>query len=218
MIKPRRLFRQCESFARAAGKQVLLRVWRRKFRQEITQYLSPYSLHLGCGDHRLHGWVNIDLVKHAGADIQWNVCEEFPLPSASCRSIFHEHLLEHFSVEEGLRMLKECHRLLMPGGVLRVAMPSLEVMLASCSDGSWKEKKSVHMPPVETRAEYLNIYFRRWGHKWIYDREELHRRLREAGFRTIRDCQRSVSTVPVLNDLECRPDSLLICECVREVD
>ena len=72
------------------------------------------------------------------------------------------------------------------------------------------------MPEVTTKAEYLNVCFRNWGHKWIYDREELHRRLREVGFRTIKDAECSISTIPTLNGLENRPDSLLVCEAVRE--
>ena len=216
MRQARRLFRNRESFMRATAKRVLLAVWRRRFRQIIKTFDTPYRLHLGCGDHSLKGWVNIDLVRYAGVDIQWNACEQMPLPSGCCQYIFHEHLLEHFSVEEGRRVLTECHRLLMPGGVIRVAMPSLEVMLARCSDGSWHESRSLHMPEVTTKAEYLNVCFRNWGHKWIYDREELHRRLREVGFRTIKDAERSISTIPTLNGLENRPDSLLVCEAVRE--
>ena len=58
----------------------------------------------------------------------------------------------------------------------------------------------------------LNMIFRGWGHQWLYDREELHRRLKEAGFRNIRDVEWGESQFPELRNRETRKDSLLICE------
>lgn len=58
----------------------------------------------------------------------------------------------------------------------------------------------------------LNIAFRWWGHQWLYDQEELHSRLWEAGFSIIRDVEWVNSDIPELRNLETRKDSLLICE------
>lgn len=61
----------------------------------------------------------------------------------------------------------------------------------------------------------LNIAFRWWGHRWLYDREELHRRLGEAGFDRLEDVAPGQSTRPELRNLETRPDSLLVCEATK---
>src|SRR5205814_992975 len=50
----------------------------------------------------------------------------FPLPDASFDFVFSEHMLEHLSYEEGLACLRECRRVLRPGGRIRIATPSLE--------------------------------------------------------------------------------------------
>ena len=97
-------------------------------------------------------------------------------------------------------------------------MPSLEYTINKyCSDKwndqdwlEWKEHRF-----IQTRAEMINIAFRWWGHQWLYDREELHRRLKEAGFTIIRDVEWGYSKIPELSNLETRKDSKLICEATK---
>ena len=68
---------------------------------------------------------------------------------------------------------------------------------------------------IQTRAEMINVSMRWWGHRYLYDGEELERRMRDAGFATIRRCGYGESTVAELAGLETRPDSMLILEAVR---
>ncbi len=49
-----------------------------------------------------------------------------PLPDAAADAVYHSHFLEHISREDAPRFLKECHRVLRPGGTLRVVVPDLE--------------------------------------------------------------------------------------------
>lgn len=149
----------------------------------------------------------------------WNVADPFPLPDGSGRFIYNEHLLEHLSVEQGVAYLRECRRLLLPGGILRVAMPSLESAIQHYQAGTWREQAWLQLPEnefIQTRAEMLNIFFRSWGHQWVYDREELHRRLGEAGFPRWRDCAPNASDELELRDRETRPESLLVCEALSQ--
>ncbi len=204
--------------AKAAAKRLVMPLLETRFRHGIRPFAAPYSLHLGCGSHHLDGWVNIDFIESPAVDLWWNLGLPLPLPDASCRFIFHEHVLEHFELSRGLELLRECRRLLAPGGLLRVAMPSLDDMLEKCANGEWETHGSAHMPEVETRAEYLNILFRYWGHRWIYDHDELRRRLREAGFRDIADQELRQSTHMELRGIEYRDNSLLICEATKAGD
>jgi len=94
-------------------------------------------------------------------------------------------------------------------------MPSLDVLLDQCCKGLWRDQDWLRWPGfefIETRAEMLHIAFRWWGHSWLYDREELHRRLQEAGFERFRDMEWGQSGYEQLSDRETRKDSLLICE------
>jgi predicted SAM-dependent methyltransferase len=103
-------------------------------------------------------------------------------------------------------------------GVLRVAMPSLDELLEKSCQGAWRDQEWLKRPEyqfIKSRAEMLNIAFRWWGHKWLYDREELHRRLAEAGFTKVVDARWGRSECGSLRNLENRLDSLLVCEASK---
>jgi predicted SAM-dependent methyltransferase len=121
-------------------------------------------------------------------------------------------------VVSGVGFLLECRRVLVPEGVLRIAMPSLDDLIDKSHRGNWRDQDWLTWPEhqfIETRAEMLNISFRSWGHQWLYDREELYRRLREAGWTTVRETSWGTSVIPELQNLETRLDSRLICEAIK---
>lgn len=182
------------------------------------------KLHVGCGTIYLPGWVNIDNNSDSNIerlDLNYDIRYPLPFPDGSVDFIFNEHFLEHLTVEEGQRVIKEFLRVLTPsrgGGVLRIAMPDLKSTIAAYNDPDWKEQpdiKRFHLDFIQTRAELLNISFRWWGHQWLYDWEELERRLREAGGQTIERCAHSESRHPELRNLENRAASTLIAEVVK---
>ena len=174
------------------------------------------KLHLGSGTVRLDGWVNIDL-ETPQADLHFDITRPLPFRGGAARLIYHEHVMEHISVEQGLAGLRDWHRLLQPGGVLRIATPDLAYVVERYG-GDWKDQAWLKLPEyafIRTRAEMLNVSMRWWGHQYLYDGEELERRMREAGFTTIRRCGFRESTVGELAGLETREDSTLILEAVR---
>jgi len=88
--------------------------------------MAPTLVNLGCG-HRYHrAWINIDLVGGDNGVIVHDLRRGIPLPSSSCDAVYHSCILEHFGHAEALGFMKECARVLKPGGVVRVAVPDLE--------------------------------------------------------------------------------------------
>ena len=186
-------------------------------RKALSEVAHPLRLNLGCGDIFFDGWVNVDLEDRRKANLLWNLTDQFPLPAGSCTLIYSEHVMEHFSVQDGITIFRECHRLLAPGGVLRVAMPSLEYCVDSYVNDSWRPDfyRWEELRSVKTRCEALNVAMRWWGHLWLYDRQELHRRLSEAGFSQVRDAEWGRSLVADLRERETRSETLLIVEAIR---
>src|SRR5690242_7915504 len=88
--------------------------------------MTKSYLNLGCGQRFHSAWINVDHVPSDSSVIQHDLAQGIPFPNNSFDVVYHSHLLEHFSRPEGARFLKECSRVLKPGGLLRIAVPDLE--------------------------------------------------------------------------------------------
>jgi predicted SAM-dependent methyltransferase len=60
--------------------------------------------------------------------IQCNFLNGIPFESNRFDLVYHSHVLEHFSKADGEKFIAECYRILKPGGVIRIALPNLEVI------------------------------------------------------------------------------------------
>ena len=83
-------------------------------------------VNLGCGRRYHPDWTNIDIVSSGPDVIQYDLSRGIPLPDASCEVVYHAAVLEHMRREDALSFLRECHRILKPGGIVRVGVPDLE--------------------------------------------------------------------------------------------
>jgi len=84
-------------------------------------------VNLGCGHHFHKNWINLDL--HASEFIQYyNIKNKLPFDDNSIDVVYHSHVLEHLTKEDGEKLSKECFRVLKPGGILRVCIPDLEII------------------------------------------------------------------------------------------
>lgn len=83
-------------------------------------------LNLGCG-RRIHpDWTNADLVP-AGPDVMAvDLRRPLPFAAATFTAAYASHVLEHLAPGEAHRVLREIHRVLAPGGVVRIVVPDLE--------------------------------------------------------------------------------------------
>jgi len=182
---------------------------------------SLVKLNLGCGTDYKIGWINIDNNNDRNIskiDLKWDLRYKLPFEDNSVDLIFNEHFLEHLTIEEGLKALSDFKRVLKINGVLRIAMPDLKATIEEYLDPDWKQRawlKKFGLDFVQTRAELININFRSWGHKHLYDQEELERRLIEVGYREIRFCELRQSNILELANLETRNESILIAEAVK---
>lgn len=83
-------------------------------------------LHLGCGLLVHPDWVNVDLVAYDPAVHALDLSAPLPYADASAEVVYHAHLLEHLRRDDAPSFLRECLRVLRPGGLLRVVVPDLE--------------------------------------------------------------------------------------------
>jgi len=109
-------------------------------------------------------------------------------------------------------------RTLKPNGVMRIAMPDLQVVVDTYIHVPLDKDPVINnygMDFIKTRAEWINMSFSWWGHKWLYDWEELQRRLKDAGYTKVMRCHINKSRYPELRNLESRAESYLIAEVTK---
>lgn len=154
------------------------------------------KLHIGCGDARLEGWVNIDLAPYPAVDVVQDVTKTLPFSGSAF--IFAEHFIEHLSLPDALRFLELCRTALSPEGVLRLTTPNLDwVWMTHYHPHDWSTPSA-----AVDDCMRLNRSFYGWGHQFLYNWQALERVLRAAGFAAVIKCQRNESSHPPLRDLE----------------
>ncbi len=144
------------------------------------------KLHLGCGSRRVDGWLNLDMNRKG--DLTLDLREPLPFAEGSATAVYSEHTLEHFYREhDAPNLLKECHRVLVPGGLVRVTVPDSETYLqyymGNLPQDEAETLKRSHLRFGGTRMDVVNSAFR-WKHQhhYMYDFETLEDLLEEAGF------------------------------------
>jgi len=85
-------------------------------------------LNVGCGPRIVEGWENIDFASVDPRVLSHNLLKGIPHPDSCLDVVYHSHVLEHFTADDGCALINECYRVLKPGGILRVVVPDLEQM------------------------------------------------------------------------------------------
>jgi len=181
----------------------------------VREYFASHAvrkLHLGSGRTRLEGWLHSDVEPAGPGCIKLDMTKPFPFSDNSFQYIASEHSIEHIKYEEGKRALKECWRVLAPGGLLRISTPDL-ALLAATLTGDGQQIRSVLLeyatlcdqpPEMAMPAFLLNNEFRAWGHQFVYDSSTLVCLLAEAGFAEITRHPVGASDDQALTGLEAR--------------
>jgi SAM-dependent methyltransferase len=211
----------------------------------------PIKLNLGCGPSGLDDWINFDwgalpllskvpwarrlLVKArilpAGYETPWptirlvDIRKRLPLRNGSVKFVYCSHVLEHLERWEALRVLRECHRILMPGGSVRIVVPDLATICQRYLTGADERPAHVacrtlwgHPKDVEPSGFVGRVsrFFVR-PHQWGYDRTEMELLMREAGFCDVHHCTFRVGAVDDVGrlDLEEHRDHSLYVEAIK---
>lgn len=126
--------------------------------------------------------------------VQLDATKPLPFEDVSFDWVYAEHFIEHITLREAISWLKEVRRVLQPGGVARITTPDLRRYVEGylAEDDAFfathRERiRQLGLPPMEPRRAWMvNQIFQFWGHKWIYDADELRYAAEQAGF--ARDC------------------------------
>jgi predicted SAM-dependent methyltransferase len=181
---------------------------------------AALKLNLGCGPVQPPGWVNVD-----GSNRAWlatrlgpldrlltavrllppgafgrsttyaRLDRRLPWPDGSAAAVYLGEVLEHFTREGGAALLRECFRVLGPGGVVRVRVPDNARFWGNYLTEYQAMRSRPRAEWTDGHARWVAMFFReicvsrRWFgsmghyHKWMYDDVTLPLALEEVGFR-----------------------------------
>jgi predicted SAM-dependent methyltransferase len=189
-------------------------VWLAKRKAKIAEYLKTHDvkkLQIGTSNNILDGWLNTDCFLNHSPIVYLNATRRFPFDANTFDYVMAEHMIEHVEYEEAQTMLRECLRVLKPGGRVRFSTPDMGVLLALHAREKTDAQRNYTewiiatlMPEVREckDAFVINNAFHFWGHRFLYDQETLHHALRSAGFREIKFYKPGDSEDPNLRKLE----------------
>jgi len=123
--------------------------------------------------------VNVDLVGSA-AELYWDVRRRLPFDDGSVSVVFSEHMLEHLDIDAAYAFIRECRRVLAPGGIVRIGVPNFELYAASyANDGPFIETARPGRPTALLAVSEVVYEF---GHRSIWDSTTLCLFLDAVGF------------------------------------
>lgn len=148
---------------------------------------GPQHLHLGSGTWYLPGFVNVDGNPLNKSDLWLDLRNGLPFRSNSVDSIYSTHVFEHFYGDELKRLLRECYRVLKPGGGIRLVVPNLANAIAAYSQQrrDWFADFPQHLESLGGR--FSNFVFCDGQHRTAFDFSYLAEVLRSAAFEDIEE-------------------------------
>jgi predicted SAM-dependent methyltransferase len=166
--------------------------------QQESTLPHPYErgagllLNLGCGTNKLSGWLNHDADVDVTKPLPWN-CD-------SAYYIFIEHCIEHLSCHQAIGFFEEAFRVLSPGGVLRVVVPSVE-QIANTADQAYFDFTKKFGGDGTLKGALKAILFSH-GHQMAWTASVMSNLLRYAGFEAVEQCQVGISRHSALRGVE----------------
>ena len=175
----------------------------RRSRIKQLQQQTDLKLHWGCGRKKKEGWVNVDGWASAATDLVYDLRNRMPLADGSVAMIFTEHVFEHFTFADGEKIAADFHRVLKPGGTLRLIVPDLQTFAERYVAGDREFMANFH-PQARHLGEGLNNIFYGHFHRGIYDYPMLEDLLKRVGFSAVRKADFHDSAIEELNqELPC---------------
>lgn len=187
----------------------------------VMKAADEVKLNIGCGISGIAGWCNIDnsptvLLSRVpfGRKLfrtpAWprdvrriNVLRGLPFADNSVTCIYSSHLLQGLTHDECLALLKEGFRVLRAGGVLRVVVPDLELVVKNYLVDRDPQASHKFMRRLNPPSSVLRDLLRK-GRRYaqMFDARSLTRLFIEAGFTHPEVCGFKQSRIAEIEALE----------------
>ena len=212
------------------------------FENDVTGH-AVRKLNLGCGPIQPQGWINVDgsMRAYLASRVSWadrlltaarvlppsefnrnttwvNLQKRFPWPDNSVDCVYLGEVLEHFTRDDGFRLVSECFRVLKPGGVIRLRVPDNARFWRNYIKEFDENYAKAPAERSDEHSRWVEMFFRdicvRRGllgsyghyHKWMYDEISLVRTLEKIGFVSVSRRKFLDSAIPDVKAVESHED------------
>lgn len=124
-------------------------------------------------------------------DEEVDIRKPLPYMDSVAEFVFCEHCVEHVAPSEGWHFFNECLRILQPGGVLRIAVPSIELVYEDGNAKYFDWLKKAGFGDGTRKSAVANLIVNH-GHKTLWSVGLLQTCLLAAGFAEV--CEERVDT------------------------
>ncbi len=132
-----------------------------------------------------------------------DVRRRFPFGDGSVEAIHISHMLSNLPRRDAAHCLRECYRVLQPGGVLRISTLDLDATVAAYDPAN----PDVFLDLIFDLDTSSRAKNRHW---WHYNERSLCTIVHAAGFRTIERCRFQEGRCPDVERIDSRPGSLFL--------
>jgi hypothetical protein len=141
-----------------------------------------------------------------------------PEADRSVEVLYTSHMVEHLDLDEAKSFLREARRVLIPGGIIRVAVPDVQYhvnryVTDGDADGLLARLYLTRSRPKTWLARALHLLVGDRQHQWMYDGASLCRLLASAGFEAPQVMPAGTTLIPdpgSLNLAERSPESVFV--------
>ena len=183
-----------------------------------TTTASPLRrMNWGCGDNRVEGWINSDRKEGAGIQHTADIMVGLGLASDSIDYVVSVHALQEVPPENLVTVLKELHRVLRPGGVLRLVLPDAIKGFEAYRRG---DPAYFAVPDEDAKSigGKLALQLTWYGYsRSIFTPDYVDELLRKAGFAEVAHCEHGTTRCGFegITELDNRENESLFVEAVK---
>jgi SAM-dependent methyltransferase len=200
----------------------------------ISPAKQEIKINIGSGLSGIPGWHNLDnsptiplsrisllnrLLKAPAwpRDVRrYDVRKGLRFADSSVRYIYSSHTFEHFTYAEALAVAKECFRVLMGDGILRIVVPDLGLIVQEYLADSSPKAAQNFLSRLSLHHSIHDVVHPGSNHSQMFDGKALVNLLREAGFERPVVSTFGASAIPEIAQLDLevrRGESLYVEAC-----
>jgi len=176
--------------------QAPMAVSSRTYRVFRAPRTGTVKVHLGPGQRNyLPGWINVDAnVVSARPDVWADLRDVLPFRDGTVDVFYSHHMIEHLPDAMIPFHLREMHRCLKPGGLIRIGGPNGDVAMKKFVEGDERWFSDFPDARRSVGGRLANFILCRGEHLTILTRSYLEELLADAGFADVRTCAPGVET------------------------